>query len=123
MSPHVIKLGNNPTIDKVDGRRFLHDDIWVLLAAEYNRPDHPDLKTFLKNDVYYEQAQVPEDMPSNFDMFMPIELSQLLPYIQSFYLKAKTSQHKTCNHCHITEHVGPHPCLVPYDKCLNAPSI
>jgi hypothetical protein len=123
MSPHVIKLGNNPSIDKVDGRRFLHDDIWVLLAAEYNRPDHPDLKTFLKNDVYFEQAQVPEDMPSKFDVLTPIELSQLLSHIQSFYRKAKRLQRTSGNHCPITKHIGPRPWLLLYDKCVQESSI
>ena len=123
MTPHVIKLGNNPHIDKVDSRKFLHEDIWVLLAREYNRPDHPDLNTFLKNDVYYEQAQVPADIPSKFDILTPIELSQLLSHIQCFYRKAVRLQRTSGNYCPITKHIGPRPWLLLYDKSLLESSI
>jgi hypothetical protein len=118
MTPHVIKLGNNPTIDKVDGRRFLHEDIWILLAEEYNKPDHPDLKTFLRNDVYYQQAQIPEDIPSKFDILTPLELSQLLSHIQSFYRVAVRKQRTSGSHCPITKHIGPRPWLLLYDKSV-----
>jgi hypothetical protein len=123
MTPHVIKLGNNPHVDKVDGRRFLHEDIWILLAGEYNRSDHPDLKMFLRDDVYYQQAQVPADIPSKFDTLTPIELSQLLSHIRCFYRKAVRLQRTSGSHCKITKHIGPRPWLLLYDKSLLESSI
>jgi hypothetical protein len=120
---YVIKLGNNPNMDKVDSRRFLHKDIWILLAKEYNKPDHPDPKTFLKYGVYYEQAQVPADIPSKFDILTPLELSQLLLYIQSFYRQAVSKQRTSGSHCPITKHIGPRPWLLLYDKSVLESSI
>ncbi len=123
MTPHVIKPGNNPTINKVNSRRFLHEDIWILLAGEYNRSDHPDLKMFLRDDVYYQQAQVPADIPSKFDTLTPIELSQLLSHIRCFYRKAVRLQRTSGSHCKITKHIGPRPWLLLCDKCVQESSI
>jgi hypothetical protein len=43
LHPHVIKLGNNPDIQKIDASKFLHEDIWILIAELYNEDDHLDL--------------------------------------------------------------------------------
>jgi hypothetical protein len=61
MRPHVIKLGNNPDVQSVDSRRFLNEEIWGILAEEYNKKDHPDLGTFLRDDNFYVLAQILED--------------------------------------------------------------
>jgi hypothetical protein len=89
-----------------------------FLAEEYNRPDHPDLKIFLKNDIFYKQVLVPKDIPSKFNMLTPMELSQLMSHIQSLYRKAARVQQTSGNHCPTTKNIGARPRLFLYDKCL-----
>jgi hypothetical protein len=68
LRPHVIKLGNNPDIQKVDARKFLHEDIWNVIAEPYNKEDHPELQTFLKNDNFYKASQIPDDIVQDFNV-------------------------------------------------------
>jgi hypothetical protein len=123
MRPHVIKLGNNPDVQSVDSRKFLHEDIWSILAEEYNKQDHPNLRTFLRDDNFYELARIPEDIPSTFDTLTPIELSQLVSHINYYYKKAIRSQRGSGSHYPITKYIGTRPWLLLYHKSLRESSI
>jgi hypothetical protein len=90
MCPHVVKLGNNPYVKKIDSPKFL---LWGILAEEYNNLDHPNLRsTFARNNNFYELVLILEDIPRNFDMFTPIKLSQLMAHINDHYQKAVRKQ-------------------------------
>jgi hypothetical protein len=123
MRPHVIKLGNNPDVQSVDSRKFLHEDIWGILAEEYNKKEHPDLGTFLRDDNFYVLAQIPEDIPSTFDTLTPIELSQLVSHINYYYRRAVRKQRASGSHWPITKYIGARPWLLLYDKSLGEASI
>ena len=123
LRPHVIKLGNNPDIQKIDSRNFLHEDIWNIIAVEYNNQAHPDLKTFDKNDTFYEASNVPEDVPSHFNKLTPRELSQLMAHINDHYKQAVRKQRTSGNHFPITKYIGARPWLLLYNKSLQESSI
>ncbi len=112
----MIKLGNNPDIQNVDQRKFLHEDIWHLAAEEYNKVDHPDLRTFLKNDTYYKACQIPEDIVKHFDVVTPLELSQLMAHIHVHYKKAVRNMQTSGNHSLFHRFCGTRPWLMLYHK-------
>jgi hypothetical protein len=124
MCLHVIKLGNNSDVQSVDSRKFLHEDIWGILAKEYNKRDHPDLQTFLRDDNFYELVRIPEDIPkSTFDTLTPIELSQLMSHIHFHYRRVVRCQRTSGSHYPITKYIGTRPWLLLYNKSLGKSSI
>ena len=116
LRPHVIKLGNNPDISNIDQRKFLHEDIWNLIAAQYNQEDHPDLRTFLKNDVYYESCEIPEDIVRRFNVLSSLELSQLMAHIHDHYKKAIRNMTKSGSHLPFQKFCGTRPWLLLYHQ-------
>jgi hypothetical protein len=124
MRPHVIKLGNNPDVQSVDSCKFLHEDIWGILAEEYNKKDHPpDLGTFLQDDNFYEVARIPADIPSTFDTLTSIKLSQLVSHINFHYRKVVRCQRTLGSHWPISKYIGTLPWLLFYNKTLSKSSI
>jgi hypothetical protein len=123
LRPHVVKLGNNPDIQKIDSHKFLHEDIWNILGKHYNKPDHPDLKTFHNNNSFYQSSLIPDDTTSNFNTLTPMELSQLMSHIHFHYRKAVRKQRTSGSHWPITKYIGARPWLLLYHKSLQESSI
>jgi hypothetical protein len=123
LRPHVIKLGNNPDIQKIDARKFLHEDIWVLLAEAYNDDDHADLQTFLKNDTFYEACRIPEDIVQDYDILSPLELSQLMSHIHHHYRGKMRIKNSSGHHDGFTTYCGTRPWLLLYHKSIQESSI
>ena len=118
--PHVVKIGSNPTMAALDSRQFLHKAIYDILLLSYNDTTNNAISGFAFPEVvYFEQAGVCIDIPSDFDVLTSRDISDIVGYLNFHYQVAHRKNKSSGCHDDFANFVGMHPYTYYYHLWLN----
>ena len=118
--PHVVIIGSNPTMATLDSCQFLHRVFYNILLLSSNDTTNNAISGFsFPEVVYFEQAGVCIDVPSDFDVLTSRDISDVMGYLHFHYQVLHRKNNASGCHDDFANFVGMHPYTYYYHLWLN----